>query len=105
MGVIHPESNLVVVARRALEALGLGEPLSVGEITLPPGVDGALRPVLELLAEGKPVWFGAGEFVPDQHRPKCAGCGEPVELADPSDPESWVHTEDANRSGDHTAWL
>ena len=79
--------------------------MSVGAITLPPGVDSALRPVLELLAEGKPAWYATGEFVPDQQRPKCAGCGEPVELADPADPESWVHAEDANRFGDHTAWL
>jgi len=41
----------------------------------------------------------------DEHRPKCAGCGEPVELAYPDDPQSWIHTVDANYFGDHSAWL
>lgn len=41
----------------------------------------------------------------DERRPKCAGCGEPVELGDPDDPESWIHAADANYFGDHTAWL
>ena len=36
-------------------------------------------------------------------RPRCQLCGEPVELADPGDPESWVHAEDANDLADHTA--
>lgn len=36
---------------------------------------------------------------------RCAGCGEPVELADPDDRESWIHAADANYFGDHTAWL
>ena len=40
-----------------------------------------------------------------KQRPRCELCGEPVELADPSDPESWVHTEDANDLADHTAEL
>ena len=38
-------------------------------------------------------------------RPRCAGCGEPIELASDDDPESWVHAEDANYFGDHTAWM
>lgn len=45
-----------------------------------------------------------GEFI-DESRPKCADCGEPVELAYPDDPESWIHAEDANYFGDHTAWI
>lgn len=40
----------------------------------------------------------------DQMR-TCAGCGEPVELAYPDDPESWIHAADANYFGDHSAWL
>ena len=40
-----------------------------------------------------------------EHRPKCAGCGEPVELAYPDDPQSWIHAVDANYLGDHSAWL
>lgn len=105
MGIVQADSAIVAVARRALEALNLGESLSVGAIALPPGIDGALRPVLELLADGKAAWYGVSEFVGDEQRPKCAGCGEPVELADPTDPGSWVHAEDANCFGDHTAWL
>lgn len=35
--------------------------------------------------------------------PTCSLCGEPVELADPNDPQSWVHAEHANDTGDHTA--
>src|SRR4051794_19146809 len=105
MGVIRADPESVAMARRALAAMDRGDPLVVGNTDLPPGVDGALRPVLELLADGKPAWYNAGEFVPDKQRPKCAGCGEPVELADPADSESWVHAEDANYFGDHSAWL
>ena len=36
-------------------------------------------------------------------RPKCAACREPIELDDPDDPDSWIHCEDANDLGDHTA--
>ena len=36
---------------------------------------------------------------------ECADCGEPVELADPDDLESWIHAVDANYFGDHTAWV
>lgn len=38
-------------------------------------------------------------------RPKCADCGEPVELHDSSDLGSWIHAADANYWGDHTAWV
>ena len=43
--------------------------------------------------------------VPEGERPHCAGCGEPIELDDPDDVESWIHAHDANDRGDHTAWL
>ncbi len=36
-------------------------------------------------------------------RPRCATCREPIKLGDPEEPESWVHCEDANDLGDHTA--
>ena len=36
-------------------------------------------------------------------RRRCGLCGEPVELADAGNPESWVHASDANDWGDHTA--
>ena len=36
-------------------------------------------------------------------RPRCKACREPIELDDPSDPVSWIHCEDANDLGDHTA--
>ncbi len=34
---------------------------------------------------------------------RCQLCGEPVVLDDRSDPMSWIHAEDANDLGDHTA--
>jgi len=37
--------------------------------------------------------------------PRCADCGEPVELAETEDPDSWIHAADANYFGDHTAWV
>lgn len=36
-------------------------------------------------------------------RPRCAACGEPVELDDPNDRDSWIHAPDANDRADHTA--
>lgn len=36
-------------------------------------------------------------------RPRCLACRQPIELEDPKDPESWIHCEDANDLGDHTA--
>ena len=36
-------------------------------------------------------------------RTRCRLCGEPVELDDPLDEQSWVHAPDANDLGDHTA--
>ena len=41
---------------------------------------------------------------PQQH-PKCSDCGEPVELTDSADLESWIHAVEANYWGDHTAWV
>ena len=35
----------------------------------------------------------------------CADCGEPIELYEPNDPDSWIHKADANYWGDHTAWV
>jgi hypothetical protein len=35
----------------------------------------------------------------------CADCGEPVELYEPNDPDSWIHSREANYWGDHTAWV
>lgn len=39
----------------------------------------------------------------DDPRRRCALCGEPVELAEPGDSASWVHTADANDRADHSA--
>jgi hypothetical protein len=38
-----------------------------------------------------------------QIRRLCTTCGEPVELADLDDPESWIHAPDANDAADHGA--
>lgn len=103
MGVIDPDAGLVEAARAALEALAAGHNFSVGTQSLPTAATDVLLPILELLAEGRPVWHSAGEFVPDELRPTCSDCGEPLELADREDPESWIHAEDANYFGDHSA--
>jgi len=36
-------------------------------------------------------------------RERCKLCGEPIVLDDPADPMSWIHAEDADDMGDHTA--
>lgn len=36
-------------------------------------------------------------------RPTCRMCGEPIVLDDPDDDMSWIHAQDANDRGDHTA--
>jgi hypothetical protein len=36
-------------------------------------------------------------------RPRCRDCAEPIELESPSNPEGWIHAEDASYWGDHTA--
>ena len=41
----------------------------------------------------------------NERTPRCADCGEPLELASPDEPDSWIHAADANYFGDHTAWL
>lgn len=38
-----------------------------------------------------------------QVRRLCTTCGEPVELDDLNDPESWIHAPDANDAADHGA--
>lgn len=48
---------------------------------------------------------GEGRSRAEDNRDKCGDCNEPVELHDPSDPESWIHAGDANYWGDHTAWV
>lgn len=47
----------------------------------------------------------SSNLMDNEDRPRCADCGEPVELADPDDLESWIHAVDANYFGDHTAWV
>jgi hypothetical protein len=47
---------------------------------------------------GNPYFEGTTD-----HRPRCKACREPIELDDPGDPSSWVHGEDSNDLGDHTA--
>ena len=66
------------------------------------------RPLCSLMcsllqAGGRAALVRQGD--PAGERPRCAGCGEPIELEDPDDVESWIHAHDANDRGDHTAWL
>lgn len=35
----------------------------------------------------------------------CGDCGEPVEVYDPNEADSWIHSVEANYWGDHTAWV
>ena len=101
-------------ARVALAVvLRSGAPSAVAEVVVSIGDRSAVLPstavavladALELIADG----FDAAvrRFAQtDASRRRCAGCGEPVELAYADDPESWVHAFDANDQGDHTAWI
>lgn len=105
MGVIRPTGDEVRAAADMLTVFSAEPTFSVGIHRLPNWAVEVLRPVAEFVAQGKATWWDAGEIVPDDERPKCAECREPVELADDSDPESWVHAIDANDGGDHSAWL
>ena len=58
------------------------------------------------------VAFGPYPVAGNQHfegdqdaRSRCRLCREPIELDDDNDPESWIHTQDANYFGDHTAQM
>ena len=44
-----------------------------------------------------------GRLAVEGERPRCVICGEPSVLAEETDPVSWVHAEDADDGGDHTA--
>lgn len=70
---------------------------------LPAHAAALLADVLVLQAGGRTALVRQGD--PEGERPHCAGCGEPIELEDPDDVESWIHAHDANDRGDHTAWL
>lgn len=70
---------------------------------LPDHAVALLADVLVLQAGGRAALVRQG--VPEGDRPHCAGCGEPIELEDPDDVESWIHANDANDRGDHTAWF
>jgi hypothetical protein len=70
---------------------------------LPDHAVALLADVLLLQAGGRAALVQQGG--PKGERPPCAGCGEPIELEDPDDVESWIHAQDANDRGDHTAWL
>lgn len=39
----------------------------------------------------------------EDRRPSCRLCREPIELAEPDEPESWIHAADSQDWGDHTA--
>ena len=103
MPVIDADAMAAVQARSALAVLAAGGAPVVGDIKLPKAVARALEGILEGLAAGDPVLYRVERFVPDEVRTRCGQCGEPLELAYPDDPESWVHAEDANYSGDHSA--
>lgn len=105
MEVIHPDGGITEAARSIISGLDAGHDVVINDLVIPPQVVDGIRPILELLADGRPAWLRSGEYVPDELRPKCAGCGEPLELENPDDPESWIHAEDASYFGDHTAWL
>ena len=57
------------------------------------------------MARGRVSDEGSGLMGELELRPMCADCGEPVELYEPNDPDSWIHSVEANYWGDHTAWV
>lgn len=73
-------------------------------VVLPRRAATLLAELLALVADDREVVIYP---VATEHteRPRCAGCGEPLELADGDDPESWIHAFDANDRGDHSAWI
>jgi hypothetical protein len=103
MPVIDADAMAAVEARSALGVLTAGGVPVVGDVELPEAVARVLEAILEGLAAGDPVLYQVERFVPDQDRTRCEECGEPVELAYPDDPESWIHAEDASYVGDHSA--
>lgn len=103
MPVIDSDAMTAVQARSALALLTAGGVPVVGDIELPEAVARALEAILEGLAAGDPVLYRVERFVQDEDRTRCGECCEPLELAYPDDPESWVHAEDANYFGDHSA--
>lgn len=50
---------------------------------------------------GEHVFLGRVRI--EGERARCQLCSEPIVLDDEDDPDSWVHTEDANDGADHTA--
>lgn len=50
-----------------------------------------------------PVSAAVALSEPEREQSRCRLCGEPIVLDDPTDPMSWIHAEDANDQGDHTA--
>lgn len=72
-----------------------------GDGPLPADVDEALEQYNELPGNAEHVFVG--QFPVEGERARCLICGEPIGLADETGSESWVHSEDANDGGDHTA--
>jgi hypothetical protein len=77
---------------------------------IPPNAHVAVEQYNQLPGIGEYVVLATFPIVGHQYfegdvdaRPRCSLCGEPIELAYASDPESWIHAEDANYFGDHSA--
>ena len=103
MPVIDADAMAALQARSALAVLTAGGLPVVGDVELPEAVARALEAILEGLAAGDPVLYRVERCVPDEDRTQCGDCGEPLELAYPDDPDSWIHAEDARYFGDHSA--
>jgi PIN domain len=72
----------------------------------PPLSDEELLDVLDragLSSAVQRLRVGAPPSAARQVRRLCTTCGEPVELDDLNDPESWIHAPDANDAADHGA--
>ncbi len=72
-----------------------------GDAPLSADVDEALEQYNELPHRAEHVFVGPLSV--EGERKRCALCGEPISLADEADSDRWVHSEDANDGGDHTA--
>ncbi|MCP4966056.1 MAG: hypothetical protein GY926_12575, partial [bacterium] len=75
----------------------------VGDGLPPADVDEVIEHCNKLPGNTEHVFVGP--FPIEGERARCVICGEPVSLAGEADSESWVHAEDANDGGDHTAEL
>ena len=99
------ESDAVDAARRYLAQAWPAEDLETAA-----DVREAIEAANQLVGDEEYIVLAPFPVAGNQHfegpvddRPRCRSCGEPIELNDVRDPDSWIHCIDAHDGGDHTA--